>query len=147
MGKRTVMLADQIREVVARYIELRLKDPRIGFVTITDVRLTGDNRDATIFYTVYGSAEEFQETTDALQEAKGQIRTAVGRQLGMKFTPSITFQADAIPESSKVIDDLLAKAKEADEKVAKAAEGKDYAGEADPYKHDDEDADVEDDAE
>lgn len=139
MGKRTVMLADQIREVVARYIELRLKDPRIGFVTITDVRLTGDNRDATIFYTVYGSAEEFADTTAALNDAKGQIRSAVGQKLGMKFTPSISFMADAIPESSKVIDDLLAKAKEADAMVAKAAEGKEFAGEADPYKHDDED--------
>lgn len=137
MGKRTVMLADQIHEIVARYIELRLKDSRLGFVTITDVRLTGDNRDATVFYTVYGTPEEFEDSTAALQDAKGKIRTAVGQKLGMKFTPSITFMADGMPESTKAIDDLLAKAKQVDVEVAKVAQGKQFAGDADPYKHDD----------
>ena len=117
-------------------LERRIKDPRLGFVTVTDVRLTGDSRDATVFYTVLGSEEEHARTAAALRSATGVIRSQVGQQLGLKFTPTIAFVPDAVPENARQIDDLLAQAKSVDARVAEQAAGAAYAGEADPYKHD-----------
>lgn len=131
---RARKLADRIKVVVAETIEMRVKDPRLGFLTITDVRVTGDFRDATVFYTVYGSDEERAGTAAALESAKGVLRSEVGKQTGVKHTPSLTFVLDALPDTSKSIEDLLAKAALADAEVHKRAEGASYAGEADPYR-------------
>jgi ribosome-binding factor A len=136
---RVVKLADQIKVIVAKMLERRIKDPRLGFVTVTDVRLTGDSRDATVFYTVLGSEEEQAATAAALRSATGLIRAQVGKQLGLRFTPTLTFLHDAVPENARQIDDLLAEARSIDAKVAEQAAGATYAGEADPYKHDDDD--------
>jgi len=136
---RVLKLADQIRVIVAEMLERRIKDPRLGFVTVTDVRLTGDSREATVFYTVLGSEEDQLGTAAALQSATGLIRSHVGKQLGMKFTPTVTFQADAVPENARQIDDLLERARAVDARVAEVADGKTYAGDEDPYKHADED--------
>ena len=136
---RVVKLADQIKVIVAEMLERRIKDPRLGFVTVTDVRLTGDSRDATVFYTVLGSEEEQASTAAALRSATGLIRAQVGKQLGLRFTPTLTFVLDAVPESARQIDDLLAQARSIDAKVAEQAAGATYAGEADPYKHDEDD--------
>ena len=133
---RVVKLADQIKVIVAEMLERRIKDPRLGFATITDVRLTGDSRDATVFYTVLGSDEERASTAAALRSATGLIRSQVGKQLGLKFAPTLTFVPDAVPENARQIDDLLAQARSIDAKVAEQAAGAVYAGEADPYKHD-----------
>jgi ribosome-binding factor A len=136
---RVVKLADQIKVIVAEMLERRIKDPRLGFVTVTDVRLTGDSRDATVFYTVLGSEEEQASTAAALRSATGLIRAQVGKQLGLKFTPTLTFVSDAVPENARQIDDLLAQARSVDARVAEQAAGAAYAGEPDPYKHDDDD--------
>ena len=133
-GTRAAKLADRIRVIVAETLKTRVKDPRLGFVTITDVRITGDLRDATVFYTVYGSEEERAESTAALESAKGILRTEVGRQTGVKHTPSLTFVADAIPEGARNIEDLLAKVAASDAAVRDAAATATYAGEPDPYK-------------
>jgi ribosome-binding factor A len=133
---RVVKLADQIKVIVAEMLERRIKDPRLGFVTVTDVRLTGDSREATVFYTVLGSEAERAGTAAALHSATGLIRSQVGKQLGMKFTPTIEFVPDAVPENARQIDDLLAQARSVDARVADQAAGAAYAGEADPYKHD-----------
>ena len=133
---RVVKLADQIKVIVAEMLERRIKDPRLGFVTITDVRLTGDSREATVFYTVLGSDEERAGTAAALRSATGLIRSQVGKQLGLKFTPTLTFVPDAVPENARQIDDLLAQARSTDARVAEQAAGAAYAGDADPYKHD-----------
>jgi ribosome-binding factor A len=133
---RVVRLADQIKVIVAEMLERRIKDPRLGFVTVTDVRLTGDSREATVFYTVLGSEAERAGTAAALHSATGLIRSQVGKQLGMKFTPTIEFVPDAVPENARQIDDLLAHARSVDARVAEQAAGAAYAGEADPYKHD-----------
>ena len=101
---------------------MRVKDPRLGFVTITDVRMTGDFREATVFYTVYGDDEERTATAAALESAKGVLRSEVGKQTGVKHTPSLTFILDALPDTSKSIDDLLAKAAAADAEVHEMAE-------------------------
>lgn len=133
---RVPKLADQIKVIVAQMLERRIKDPRLGFVTVTDVRLTGDTRDATVFYTVLGSGEEQAGTAAALASATGLIRSEVGKQLGLRFTPTITFVADAVPENARQIEELLAQARSEDALVAERAAGAAYAGEPDPYKAD-----------
>ncbi len=131
---RARKLADRIRVIVAETLESRIKDPRLGFVTITDARVTGDLQDATIFYTVYGGDVERADTAAALESAKGILRTEVGRQTGVRFTPTLTFIADAVPESARHIEDLLRVAAESDAAVHATAAGAQYAGEADPYR-------------
>ena len=131
---RSAKLADRIKVVVAETLKTKIKDPRLGFVTITDTRITGDLREATVFYTVFGDEEERAASAAALESAKGILRSEVGRQTGVKFTPSLAFIMDAIPEGAKQIDDLLAKAAAEDARVREIAQGKDFAGEADPYK-------------
>jgi ribosome-binding factor A len=137
VSPRVVKLADQIKVIVAEMLQRRIKDPRLGFVTVTDVRLTGDTREATVFYTVLGSDAERADTAAALRSATGLIRSHVGKQLGLKFTPTIEFVPDAVPENARQIDDLLAHARSVDTRVAEQATGAAYAGDADPYKHDD----------
>ncbi|MGO1973831.1 MAG: 30S ribosome-binding factor RbfA [Propionibacteriaceae bacterium] len=131
---RVLKLADQIKVIVAEMLERRVKDPRLGFITVTDVRLTGDTRDATVFYTVLGNDADLAGTAAALESAKGLIRAQVGKQLGLRFAPTLAFVPDSVPESARQIDDLLAAARSSDEEVARRAAGAKYAGEADPYR-------------
>ncbi|MFF5044440.1 30S ribosome-binding factor RbfA [Streptomyces nigra] len=132
---RAKRLADLIREVVAQKLQRGIKDPRLGsHVTITDTRVTGDLREATVFYTVYGDGEERAAAAAGLESAKGVLRSEVGRAAGVKFTPTLTFVADALPDTAKTIEDLLDKARQSDEKVREASAGARYAGEADPYR-------------
>ncbi len=131
---RARKLADRIKVVVAETLEMRVKDPRLGFITITDVRMTGDLQQATVFYTVFGDDAEQVGTAAALESAKGVLRSEVGKQTGVRHTPSLTFVADAVPETAAHIEDLLAKVAAADAEVHRAAAGATYAGEPDPYK-------------
>ncbi|WP_326572182.1 30S ribosome-binding factor RbfA [Actinacidiphila glaucinigra] len=142
---RARKLADRIRVVVAETLQRRIKDPRLGYVTITDTRVTGDLREATVFYTVFGDDEERAASAAALESAKGVLRSEVGRQTGVRFTPTLTFVADAVPENARTIEDLLAKARAADEEVRKTATDASYAGESDPYRKPAEDEDEGDD--
>jgi ribosome-binding factor A len=133
---RVRKIADRIHEIVAEMLERRLKDPRLGFVTVTDVRVTGDTQHATVFYTVLADGDDETQlaaTAAALESAKGMIRSEVGKQLGMRHVPSLEFVADALPESARHLDEVLARARAQDEAVA-AARGTSYAGEEDPYK-------------
>jgi ribosome-binding factor A len=131
-------LGERIQVIVAEALELRVKDPRLGFITVTDVRVAHDLHEATIFYTVYGTPEEAADTAAALESAKGILRTEVGKRTGIKFTPALVFVRDALPDTSAHIEDLLAKAKHADQEVAARAANSEYAGQADPYKSDEE---------
>src|ERR1044072_6346069 len=114
---RVRKIADRIHEIVAEMLERRLKDPRLGFVTVTDVRLTGDTQNATIFYTVLAGAVGEQSgegaraaTAAALESAKGMIRSEVGKQLGMRHVPTLEFVPDALPETARHLDEGLAQA-------------------------------------
>lgn len=133
--------AEQIKVIVAGMLERRIKDPRLGFVTITDVRLTGDGREATLFYTVLGDADARAETAVALTSATGLLRSTVGKQLGLKFTPTLTFVLDAVEEEASQIEEALAKARLRDAELAAQAAGASYAGDPDPYKKPDSDED------
>jgi ribosome-binding factor A len=131
---RARKLAVRIREVVASTLELQVKDPRLGMVTITDAKVTPDLREATLYYTVYGTDEERQSSARALESAKGVLRSQVGRQTGVRYTPSLTFVADVVPETAGKIEQLLAQARQADAEVHALAEGAAPAGDADPYR-------------
>lgn len=131
---RVRKIADRIKVVVAEMLERRIKDPRLGFVTVTDVRVSGDTQQATIFYTVLGAEADLASTEAALASAKGIIRSEVGKQLGTRHVPTLEFIHDALPETARHIDEVLARAAEIDASVAAAASGKTFAGEADPYR-------------
>jgi ribosome-binding factor A len=103
-------------------------------VTITDVRVTGDLHDATVFYTVLGDEDERTASAMALESARGVLRSEVGRQTGVRFTPTLTFTPDALPENARQLEDLLAVAAAEDAKVRAAREGAVPAGDADPYR-------------
>jgi ribosome-binding factor A len=131
---RARRMAGRIKQIVATYLESQLKDPRLGMVTITDVRITGDLHDATIFFTVLGDRLAREESMRALESARGVLRTEVGRQTGVRFTPTLAFVLDSIPETAQHIDDLLANAAAADAQVQAAREGAHPAGDPDPYR-------------
>ncbi len=131
---RARKLADRIQVIVAQTLERRVKDPRLGFVTITDTKVTGDLREATVFYTVFGDDTEREATAAALESAKGVLRSEVGKQTGVRFTPSLTFIADALPDNARQINDLLDQVRLSDAAVRTAAAGATYAGDADPYR-------------
>jgi ribosome-binding factor A len=142
---RTRRLAERIAKIVAELLERRIKDPRLGFVTVTEARLTNDLREAKVFYTVFGTPEERADTAVARGGGAGVIRSEVGRLIGLRYTPSLEFIADALPESAQRIDALVATAKQRDEELARAREGAQWAGDPDPYKKPADDWDDEDD--
>ena len=130
---RAGKVAERIQQIVALRLEKGLRDPRLGFVTITDVRVTGDLQNASIFYTVYGDAEAQADTAAALKAATGMLRTEVGKQLGTRLTPTLEFIHDELPSSAEHLNDLLAEAKRRDDEARELAAGASYAGEEDPY--------------
>lgn len=132
---RTGRVADRIKEVVASALENKVKDPRLGFVTITDVHVTGDLQSASIFYTVFGSDEERNATSAALKSATGLLRSEVGHALGTRLTPTITFYEDALGETASQFEDLLDQVRRQDAEVAKIREGAKPVGDEDPYRH------------
>ncbi len=133
---RALRVAGTIKKIVARALETEIKDPRLGFVTVTDVRVTGDLQQASVFYTVLGSDEDRVNTAAALSSAKGRIRSLVGAELGIRLTPSIEFHLDAVPETAASLDKALHEAHQRDEEVRRLREGAQYAGDADPYRRD-----------
>ncbi|MEU3455401.1 30S ribosome-binding factor RbfA [Micromonospora sp. NPDC006766] len=132
--------AERIRELVASVVRSQIKDPRLGMITITDARITADLRDATVFYTVLGDAAAQSSTAAALESAKGMLRSTVGKALGLRHSPTLTFVLDDVQDQVKHIDDLLAAARNRDAEVQRLAASAQYAGEAQPYRVDDEEA-------
>ncbi|WP_159945128.1 MULTISPECIES: 30S ribosome-binding factor RbfA [unclassified Nocardiopsis] len=141
---RARKIADRIQRIVAEMLDRRIKDPRLGFVTVTDARITADLRDATVYYTVFGGEDDKAASAAALESAKGVIRSEVGRQTGIRHTPSLTFVIDEVQENAQHIEELLLKARQSDEELAQRASGAKPAGEADPYRTPREDEDEDD---
>jgi ribosome-binding factor A len=131
---RARKLAVRIRQIVSATIEMQIKDPRLGMVTITDARVTSDLREATVFYTVYGDATQVEDSARALASATGVLRSTVGKQTGIKFVPSLTFVADVVPDTARELEEALERVRHADAELARAREGAQYAGDADPYR-------------
>lgn len=128
--------SERVKELVASAVRT-IKDPRLGMITITDTRLTADLREATVFYTVLGDAAAQASTAAALESAKGLLRSTVGKALGLRHSPSLAFELDDVQEHVKQIDDLIAEARSRDAEVQKLAQGASYAGDAQPYRVDD----------
>ena len=131
---RTQKVADRIKVVVAQLLESRVKDPRLGFVTVTDARVTGDLQHASIFYTVLGDEAQRESTAAALESAKGMIRSALGHDLGVRVTPSVEFFADGLPESTVALDALLEEVRLRDAEVIALRAKASFAGDSDPYR-------------
>jgi len=135
---RARKLAKRISQIVASALEHEVKDPRLARVTITDTKVTGDLHDATVYYTVLGerldTEPDYAGAAAALEKAKGVLRSMVGQQTGVRFTPTLTFMTDTVPDTARKMDELLAQAQAADAEVARLAAGASPAGEADPYK-------------
>lgn len=143
--QRAQRMAKRIRTLVADAIEYRIKDPRLQYVTVTDCRITGDLHDATVYYTVRGRTVDAEPDYDAaaraLDKATGSLRSTVGAQLKVRFTPTLTFELDTIPDSSTRMEELLARARQRDAELAALAEGKTFAGDPNPYRTDDNETD------
>lgn len=131
---RARKLAERIQQVVAQMLDTRIKDPRLGFVTVTDVRVTGDLQHADVFYTVLGDDDARTGSAAALESAKGVIRSEVGRQTGVRLTPTLAFHLDAVPETAAHLDAALIEAARRDAEVAALAAKATPAGDADPYR-------------
>ena len=134
---RAARLADRIKVIVAQALERRVKDPRLGFITITDARVTNDLQHATLYYTVYGDDNESAETRRALESAKGVLRSEVGRNITARLTPTLEFVPDEVPVNANHLEELLRSVKERDAQVTALAAEAAFAGESDPYRHSD----------
>jgi ribosome-binding factor A len=131
---RARKLAERIKVLVAEALEKAVKDPDLGFVTITEVKVTPDLQHAQVFYTVYGSDEDRAKTNEIIKRNTGRIRGEVGHNLTIRLTPTLEFIADELPENAAHLNDLLAEARARDLEVARIAAKAKPAGEANPYK-------------
>jgi ribosome-binding factor A len=135
---RARRLAKRISTVVASAIEYEIKDPRLAGVTITDAKVTNDLHDATLFYTVMGTSldeePDYAAAAAALDKATGVLRSKMGANLGVRFTPTLTFVRDTVPDAANRMEELLARARAADEDLARVRQGAKPAGDADPYR-------------
>jgi ribosome-binding factor A len=135
---RANRLAKRIAQIVASAIEHEIKDPRLAMVTVTEARVTGDLHDATVFYTVLGPTVDAEPDAEgaaaALASATGVLRSMVGQRTGVRFTPTLSFVRDAIPEGVRKVDERLAQARDSDAEVARLAAGAKPAGDPDPYR-------------
>jgi ribosome-binding factor A len=135
---RARRLAKRISTIVASVIEHEIKDPRLAGVTITDAKVTNDLHDATLYYTVMGRTLEeepdYAGAAAALDKAKGVLRTKVGAGTGVRFTPTLAFVRDTVPDAAVRMEELLARARAADEDLARVRQGAKHAGDADPYR-------------
>jgi ribosome-binding factor A len=131
---RARKLAERIKVLVAEALEKAVKDPDLGFVTITEVKVTPDLQHAQIFYTVFGSDEDRVRSNEIIKKNTGRIRGEVGHNLSIRLTPTLEFIADELPENAAHMNELLAAARARDEEVARLAAAAKPAGDANPYK-------------
>lgn len=104
---RTAKVAQAIKKEVSIIIHDELKDPRLGFVTITDVKISSDLREARIFFSVLGSSDDYKNTRQALDSALGFIRHAIGQRVRLRFVPQIIFLEDHTAEKAQRIEIIL----------------------------------------
>jgi ribosome-binding factor A len=135
---RARRLSKRISIIVASAISHEIKDPRLAGVTVTDAKVTADLHDATVYYTVMGRTLEdepdYAGAAAALERAKGVLRTRVGAGTGVRFTPTLTFVRDTVPDAAHRMEELLARAREADADLARVRQGATPAGDPQPYR-------------
>ena len=131
---RARKLAERIKVLVAEALERTVKDPDLGFVTVTDVKVTPDLQHSKVFYTVWGSDEDKKRSAEIIERNRGRIRGEVGRQLSIRLTPTVEFELDEVQDNAAALNELLAEAKIRDEELHRIAEGAKYAGDENPYR-------------
>ncbi|MBI3253090.1 MAG: 30S ribosome-binding factor RbfA [Candidatus Omnitrophica bacterium] len=107
MSQRSDQVAEELRKIVSRVLLEDLHDPRIGFVTITRIEITGDLRHAKVFYSILGDANARDSTLEALEENRGLIKKLTIERLNMKYAPEIKFEEDKSIEHVFKIDEIL----------------------------------------
>lgn len=112
---RASRVAEEIKKEVTQMLRDELKDPRIGFVTVTSVEVTPDIRYARIFVSVLGSAEDTKQTLIALNNARGFIRSELGKRIRLRYTPEVEFRFDESIKHGARIMELLVEVNEADD--------------------------------
>lgn len=144
---RAARVAALIKRVIAESVEFHLHDERLANVTITDVRVTNDLQIAKVYWTQLGTEGkergERQRAQQGLNQARGRLRSLVGAKAGLRLTPQLRFIFDEVPREAHEIEDILAVARHRDEELEKTRSVASYAGDPDPYRHDDDDADDE----
>ncbi|GAC00292.1 MULTISPECIES: 30S ribosome-binding factor RbfA [Gordonia] len=135
---RAQRLAKRISTIVASAIATEIKDPRLAYVTVTDTRVTNDLHDATVYYTVMGESidaePDYEAAAAGLAKATGVLRSKVGAGTGVRFTPTLRFMLDTVPDAARQMEELVARARANDELVARRAAEASPAGDADPYR-------------
>lgn len=139
---RARKVAERIKVLIAQGLDTLVKDPKLGFVTITDVRVTGDLQQATVFYTVLGGEQERADAEEVLATYRGRLRSHMGKGLGIRLTPTLEFVPDALPEDAAHLEDVFRRVHERDAELAASRAEGGYAGEADPYRKPREDAET-----
>ena len=141
INPRAGRVAALIQRVIASTTEGKLHDRRLEGVTITEVRVTNDLQIARVYWTQLGhegkAQGERERAKQALKQATGRLRTLVGRQLGLRLTPQLQFIYDEVPAEAHEIEDILVAARRRDEELERLRSSARYAGETDPYRHDD----------
>ncbi len=142
---RAARIAALIQRVIASSMEAQLHDKRLTNITITEVRVTNDLQIAKVYWTQLGheghESGERKRAQQALDQARGRLRSLVGAKAGLRLTPQLQFVFDEVPGEAHEIEDILAVAKRRDAELAKTRASAQYAGDADPYKHDADDTD------
>ncbi|MGZ8179927.1 30S ribosome-binding factor RbfA [Williamsia sp. SKLECPSW1] len=142
---RAQRLAKRISSIVASAIGGEIKDPRLAYVTITDTTVTADLHEATIYYTVMGESidaePDYEAAAAGLARATGILRSKVGAGTGVRFTPTLRFVLDTVPDTAREMEELVARARAQDELVARRAAAAVPAGDADPYRSDADESD------
>lgn len=131
---RARKVAERIKVLMAQGLDTLVKDPDLGFVTITDVRVTGDLQQATVFYTVLGDDQERETAAEVLETYRGRLRSHMGKGLGIRLTPTLEFVPDALPEDAAHLEDIFRQVHERDAELAAHRARGGYAGDADPYR-------------
>jgi len=106
-GKRSEKVADLIQKEISQMLVKSIKDPRIGFVTITKVTVSEDCRFARVYYSVAGTPEERERSMRGLDSAKGYVRKELGRRIRLRYTPEIMFQFDPSIEYAIHMEELI----------------------------------------
>lgn len=114
MSLRSNRVGEQMKKELGEIIGRKIKDPRIGFVTVTDVQVTGDLQQAKVFISVLGDADQKENTLKGLAKAKGFIRSEIGQRIRLRKTPEITFEFDESMDYGNRIDSLLYQLQEED---------------------------------
>ncbi|KFI56291.1 30S ribosome-binding factor RbfA [Bifidobacterium choerinum] len=138
---RAARIAALIQRVIASNMESALHDKRLKNVTITDVHVTNDLQIAKVYWTTLSHTGnddgERKRARTALNQAKGRLRSLVGAKAGLRLTPQLEFVFDEVPGEAHEIEDILVTARKRDEELARMRANAQYAGDADPYRHDD----------